>query len=83
MKESISSVMWLCCHGHVFRKHGTLLGLMRLMFDYVNLHSRRQSTDLFQLYVVLNEITAFNVVKKKLSFCFCFLGFESVRIVCI
>lgn len=78
--------MYLCCHGIVFRKHRTLLVLMRLMFDYryVNLHSRRQSTDLFQLYIVLTEITVFNVVKKKkMSFCFCFLGFESVRIVCI
>lgn len=67
----------------MFRKHGTLVVLMRLMFDYVNWHSRRQSTDLFQLYIVLNEITVFNVVKKKLSFCFCVLGFESVRIVCM
>lgn len=55
----------------------TLLVLMRLMFDYVNLHSRRQSTDLFQLYIVLNEITIFNLVKKKMSFCFCFWDLEA------
>lgn len=62
VKESISSVMYLCCQGHMFRKHGTLLVLMRLMLDNVHLH--RQSPDLFQLYIVLNEISIFNVVKK-------------------